>query len=207
MYKCYIITSYMEGNASPLDEITEEDMVICADNGCNIAKNHHIMPDVLIGDFDSLLGDFPAGTEVISLPVEKDDTDTLACIKHAIEKGYKEILVMGGIGGRLDHTMANLQSLRYGLDYGVFIELRDEKNIATMHLPGELIIERRPGFQISLFSFSDSCSGVCTKGLKYPLDHYTLTQGFPLGISNEFTGELAKISFQSGILLVILSKD
>jgi thiamine pyrophosphokinase len=76
-----------------------------------------------------------------------------------------------------------------------------------MHLPSEVVVRRKTGFRISIFSFSEACVGVTTKGLKYPLLDHTLTQGYPLGVSNEFTEDVARISFESGVLLVILSKD
>lgn len=207
MCRCFIITSYLNGDLSSILHKENNDFIICADNGYAIAKDGGIIPDVIIGDFDSIKIDLPSNIETITLPIEKDVTDTLACIKYAINKGFKEIIVIGGIGGRLDHTMANLQCLLYGLNAGVAIELRDENNIVTLHFPSEIVIKREQDFKLSLFSFSDSCGGITTKGLKYQLSNDKLTQQFPIGISNEFSAEIASIHFEAGILLLILSKD
>lgn len=207
MCKCYIITSYLNDDLSSILHKKNEDFIICADNGYSVAKDNGIIPDVIIGDFDSIKIDLPSDIEAIKLPVEKDVTDTLACVKYAINKCFKDIIILGGIGGRLDHTMANLQCLLYGLSAGVKIELRDNNNIATLHFPSEIIIEKKENFKLSLFSFSDVCDGISTKGLKYKLFNGKLSQGFPLGISNEFISEVASVYFESGILLLILSKD
>ncbi|MBK5246036.1 MAG: thiamine diphosphokinase [Peptostreptococcaceae bacterium] len=207
MCRCFIITSYLNGDLLCILDKNKEDFIICADNGYAVARNNGIVPNIIIGDFDSIEIDFPSDVEILQLPVEKDVTDTLACVKYAINKGFKEIIIIGGIGGRLDHTMANLQCLLYGISLGVNIELRDNNNIATIHFPSEIIIKKKENFKLSLFSFSDICSGISTKGLKYQLFNDKLFQGFPLGISNEFTAEYASVSFGSGILLLILSKD
>ena len=207
MCKCFIITSYLNGDLSSILYKKNEDFIICADNGYSIAKNNGIVPDVIIGDFDSIKIELPSDIEIIKLPVEKDVTDTLACVKYAINNGFKDIIILGGIGGRLDHTMANLQCLLYGLSAGVAIELRDNNNIVSLHFPSEIIIKKKGNFKLSLFSFSDVCDGISTKGLKYKLLNGKLSQGFPLGISNEFTSEFASVYFESGVLLLILSKD
>ena len=210
MFRCFIITSYLNGDLPSILDKNNEDFIICADNGYSVAKNNGIVPNIIIGDFDSFDSseiDFPSNIETLKLPVEKDVTDTLACVKYAINKGFKEIIIIGGIGGRLDHTMANLQCLLYGLSLGVNIELRDSNNIATLHFPSEIIIKKEKNFKVSLFSFDHVCDGISTKGLKYQLFNDKLSQGFPLGVSNEFTAEYASVSFKSGILLLILSKD
>lgn len=207
MCRCFIITSYLNGDFPDLGDKSIEDFIICADNGYTVAKNNGIVPNIIIGDFDSMEIDFPSSIETLRLPVEKDVTDTLACVKYAINMEFKEIIIIGGIGGRLDHTMANLQCLLYGLSRGVNIELRDHNNIATLHFPSEIMIKKRKDFKVSLFSFSHVCDGISTKGLKYKLTNDKLSQGFPLGVSNEFSAEYASVRFEAGILLLILSKD
>lgn len=207
MCRCFIITSYLNGDLSLILHKNNGDFIICADNGYSVAKDSGIIPDIIIGDFDSIMIALPSDIETIKLPVEKDVTDTLACVKYAINKGFKKIIIIGGIGGRLDHTMANLQCLLYGLTAGVEMILRDENNIVSLHFPSEIKIKKEENFKLSLFSFSDICAGISTKGLKYPLFNDQLSQGFPLGVSNEFTSEYASVIFKSGILLLILSKD
>ncbi len=215
MCRCFIITSYLNGNLSSIlnGDLSSSfhkkngDFIICADNGYSFAKDNGIIPDVIIGDFDSIKIDLPSDIETITLPIEKDVTDTLACVKYAINKGFKEIIIIGGIGGRLDHTMANLQCLLYGRSLGIAITLLDSNNIVTLHFPSEITIKKEENFKLSLFSFSDVCEGITTNGLKYKLVDDKLSQGFPLGISNEFTDEVASVRFETGILLLILSKD
>lgn len=207
MCKCYIITSYIIGDLSSLLDNKSEDYIICADGGYTIAALKGIVPDLVIGDFDSIKTSIPAAIKTIRLPVEKDDTDTLSCVKYAINQGFKEIVILGGTGGRLDHTMANLQCLYYGTSKGAAIELRDEKNIVSVHLPSKFRVKKNQDFKLSLFAFSRICEGVTLNGLKYPLANYTLEQSFPLGISNEFISDFADISFETGVLLLILSKD
>src|SRR5665648_310101 len=103
MCKCYIITSYLNGDLSSILHKKNGDFLICADNGYSVAKDNGIVPDLIIGDFDSIKIDLPSDIEVIKLPVEKDVTDTLACVKYAINECFKDIIILGGIGGRLDH--------------------------------------------------------------------------------------------------------
>ena len=207
MCKCYIITSYIAGNLSFLLDNSSNDFILCADGGYSIAAEMGITPDLVIGDFDSVKSAIPDEIKTIKLPAEKDDTDTMACVKYAINHDFKEIIIIGGIGGRFDHTIANLQCLYYGIINGTNIELRDEKNIVSMHFPSTIQVKKNKDFKLSIFAFSEICEGITLDGLKYPLSNYTLKQSFPLGISNEFTSELASISFETGVLLLILSKD
>lgn len=207
MSKCFIITSFVEGYVSIGELISNDDYIICADNGFKICSINNITPNLIIGDLDSLSFDIPTEIEAIKLPKEKDDTDTLAAVKYAINLGYNYIVIIGGMGGRLDHTMANLQSLLYGAKHNVMIEMRDAYNIASIHKPSQFNVLSQSEFFISLFSFSELCKGVTISGVKYPLNDYTLLNSFPIGVSNEFTANHATISFDEGFLLVILSKD
>ena len=207
MCRCYIITSYVEGNLLELLDNTKEDYVICVDHGYNLARKDSITPHLIIGDFDSMELSFETSALVIQLPVEKDETDTLAAVKHSINLGHKEIIIIGGMGGRLDHTLANIQCLAYGLHHGIRMELRDGRNVASIHFPSTLYVPAKTGYCLSMFSFSQTCEGLTTEGLKYPLSDYTLNHDFPIGISNEFTSREAVITFRKGRLLLILSKD
>lgn len=207
MCKCYIITSFVAGDLSLLLDNGCDDFILCADGGYSIAAEYGVTPDLVIGDFDSIKSTIPAEIKTIKLPVEKDDTDTMACVKYAINNGYKEIIIIGGTGGRLDHTMANLQCLYYGVNHGINITLKDEKNIVSLHFPSKIQVKKREDFKLSIFAFSEFCGGITLSGLKYPLQNYTLQQSFPLGISNEFVSDYAIISFNTGVLLLILSKD
>lgn len=144
---------------------------------------------------------------VIRLPQEKDDTDTMCCIKKGLELGMERFLIAGGIGGRLDHTLANLQSLAYLNVRGVPAVLADKKNLVQIVSPGCLTLARQEGFHFSLFSYSARCRGVTLSGAKYPLTEAVLENSFPIGVSNEFAAETVTVSHSEGQLLVLVSAD
>lgn len=207
MSKCYLVVSYLEGSLKDLLDCQEEDIIICVDGGYQKLMEIGLTPDLIIGDMDSLSCPVPDNIPFYPLPVEKDDTDTLAALKKAIEMGCRDIILVGGLGGRLDHTVANLHCLSYSLFAGVRLEIRDSQNRAFMFEPSEIRIPRDRDSYLSLFSYTEACRGVTTKGLYYPLSGATLTHSYPLGVSNHFTEEEAVISFTTGKLLVILSRD
>ncbi|MDD3168535.1 MAG: thiamine diphosphokinase, partial [Eubacteriales bacterium] len=150
----------------------------------------------------------PCGSGIIlRYAAEKDDTDTMICLKYAIDQGFDELTVLGGLGGRLDHTIANLQTMSYAIDAGKTIWFLDGKNRATLRNPGSLKVQKAEGYKISLFAYGDQCGGVSIRGVKYPLENCLLNHSFPLGISNEFLKEKVEISHSSGKLLIILSHD
>lgn len=184
----------------------EDDYIICADGGYRYAKAEGICPDIVIGDFDSM-ADEPVDSQVIRLQTEKDDTDTLVCLNHGIEKGFDTFVILGGLGGRLDHTIANLQVISHAIDKKKSIWIIDGKNRATMIDSGSLILEKEEDVKVSLFSFTEVCVGVNISGVKYPLRDHLLSQSFPLGISNEFVEDQAQIGVLAGKLLIILSQD
>lgn len=215
--RCVIITSFQSAPIKESFQFLEDDFIICADGGYSFALAEKIDPDLIIGDFDSIdvasmeeslktsgLGD---RCQVITLSKEKDDTDTLFCIKYGISHGFKEFVVLGGLGGRLDHTIANLQAMSYAIDQQRSIWFLDGKNRATMRNPGSIAIDEIPGSKISLMSFTDYCEGVSIQGVKYPLENHLLNNSFPLGVSNEFLEKKIEVSHRSGKLLIILSQD
>ena len=210
--RCVIITSFQSAPLKESFDLREDDFIICADNGYSHARLEGVKPNMIIGDFDSMDSDFEDynlinDCEIIRLSVEKDDTDTLICLKYGIEQGFDEFFILGGLGGRLDHTIANLQTMSHAIDHGKSIWFLDGKNRATLRNPGKLLVQKLDGFKISLFTFTDFCEGLFISGVKYPLENCHLNNSFPLGVSNEFLGEQAQISHSFGKLLVILSKD
>ena len=126
---CYIIAA----NISAYIQIEKksDDLVIAADGGYKSALENGINPDIVLGDFDSL-GFVPDANNVIELPVEKDDTDTLAAVRIALGKGYKTIYIYGGLGGRTDHTIANIQTLSFIADNGGRGYLVSESEVLTV---------------------------------------------------------------------------
>lgn len=206
MKKCLIVGGCGIYNLGWMKSVAEKnDYIIAADRGYEILKKAGIHIDIAIGDFDSL-GYVPNDVEVLKLKVEKDDTDTMTAVRYALERGFKEITLLGGIGGRLDHTIANLQTLTFIAVHGASGRLLDETNEILGLLPGEYEFYKKTGYSLSTFSMTDKVTGLCEIGVKYPLNNAVLTNKFPLGVSNEIIDERAVISFKSGILFVCFSK-
>ncbi|MCQ4636019.1 thiamine diphosphokinase [Anaerovorax odorimutans] len=207
MKKCIIITSYIEGDLSNLICDEQPGFIICADGGYDHARKAGIVPDFLMGDFDSLTGRIQSGIEIVTFPSEKDDTDTGLCLQAALDLGYRDILIIGGIGGRFDHAFANIQLMSGIADKVDRIAIKDRKNYCTILRDGQLRLPKKEGQHVSLFSLSENCEGVTISGAKYPLNDYTLTRTFPLGVSNEYEEDHVRICVKNGTLLVVLSED
>lgn len=189
------------------------DYVIAADGGLKHLEKAGIHADMVVGDFDTL-GYEPEHENVVRLQVMKDWTDTFVAMEKGVELGYGNFLFYGCLGGRLEHTVANLQHLAwlaergltgwmYGEDRWVTAVCASPAKSASLFFSGEAEGGPQAGKLISVFSLSDRSEGVTIKGLKYQLQDAELTSGFPLGVSNEFTGEKAEISLKKGVLLVI----
>lgn len=192
----------------------EGDFLIAVDGGLSYCGILEAEPDLLIGDFDSvsekearavetLERDFPE--KVIRLKPEKNDTDMLFALKHGLEQGFREFLIYGGTGGRLEHTFANIQCLLYLKKQGAVGYLMDGNGMILV-LKDEAVRFRADleGY-LSLFSLGERAEGVTIRGMKYPLEDYAMTNDYPIGISNEFIGQEAEISVKSGELVCIVS--
>ena len=179
------------------------DLVIAADAGYLNLKKFGIAPHLVAGDFDSL-GCVPPGENVEVHPAMKDDTDMLLAVKAGLIKGYREFRLYGGLGGRLDHTLANLQTLCYILNRGGRGTLVGPPHAALLR-DGTLRFEGGEG-RLSVFAFGGNAKGVSLKGLLYPLTDALLTVDFPIGVSNEFLGGPASVSVESGTLLLVWEK-
>ena len=203
--KCVIICAYNETSVKESVSVNDA-YIICADAGIELTNKEGITPDIIIGDFDSAT-EIPKGDNVIRLPKEKDDTDTLFCVKAAIEAGFKEIVICGGIGGRLDHTIANIQTLKYATNRGVKICLTDGNNTVYYLAHATMTLPPKDGYKFSVFAYSPVCTGVSIKNALYELNDAPLYSDFPIGASNEFKSGPAEISVEDGELLIIISKD
>ena len=177
--------------------------LICADGGLDTARRLGEKPDLILGDFDSLQGDLPTEDEVIRLPVEKDDTDLQLALSLAIENDAKEITIIGGIGGRVDHTIGNIQNIVHYSENGVEINMIDPMQSITVQRPGTRIYKGGAGMKFSAFAHTTEVTGLTYKGAYYPLNNHTITNSFPLGISNEFVDSQIEVSFKTGILIVV----
>lgn len=186
-------------------KISENDIVIAADSGIINAQKFNIEPDYIIGDFDSL-GYTPTDSNTIIHPIEKDDTDTMLAVKLGFEKGYKNFRIFGCIGGRLDHTFANIQTASYiAENNGKAVFYGNNENLTVIKNDKINFSEETKG-NISIFALED-CKNVNIKGLYYELENGCLSTNFPLGTSNKFNDKEATISIEKGKLLIIWEKQ
>lgn len=179
-----------------------EDLVIAADGGYRWLMEQGLVPDMVVGDFDSLSAP-PEHPKVVRLPREKDETDTMAALHMGLEQGCTRFHLYGGTGGRFDHTLANLQLLAWLSRRGYQGFLYAAGWTAAAVTDGALSFGPEERGIISVFSQSERASGVYLEGLKYPLHNATLTSDFALGVSNEFTGRPARVAVGKGTLLVV----
>lgn len=206
--KALIITPYLTTAIRSITNISEYDFILCADSAYLIAQREKITPHIVIGDFDHGTGGHPSADtkNTVTVPCEKDDTDTMLCLKHAMKQGARDITILGGIGGRLDHTFANLQTLAFAESHGIHARLLGENDEAFLLKGSIRLPKRREAWYLSVFAYDGICRGVTEKGTKYEVENADLDTNFPLGVSNEITADFAEISAKEGRLLIILSK-
>lgn len=202
---CYILGAMEIGDLRIRPGVVN--LVIAADAGMRHLAALGLDAGLIVGDFDSL-GEIPKEEDrLVVHPVEKDDTDTILAVREGLARGFHEFVIAGGIGGRLDHTLANLQTLAflakssgavknhgYLIGNGKVITLLSDESV-TFHAEHRGIL--------SLFCVGDSAE-VTIEGLKYPLDRYPMTSDFPIGVSNEFIGKESKITVRNGRVWMIL---
>lgn len=191
----------------------EEDYVIAVDGGLSYCGILGVEPDKLIGDFDSvseqekeavraLKEEFPE--LVMELPMEKDDTDMLAALKYGLELGYTDFRIYAGTGGRFDHTLANIQCLLFLKNHGATGYLVDGTGMILVIQNEAVHFQKSLEGYLSLFSLGREAKGVTIRGMKYTLEDYTLTNDYPIGISNEFIGEESTIEVEAGELVCMI---
>ena len=197
MKTCYIFCALP---VNSLPEIGPDDLVIAADAGYKQLGG--IKPHLVVGDFDSL-GYVPREESVVELPVRKDDTDALFAVKLGLSRGFRRFVLLGSVGGRLDHTLANIQALAYLTTRGARGVLVGENEKITMLQNGSLNFFGTPEGIVSVFAYGGTATGVTEENLAYPLDCATVTTDFPIGVSNEFTNQPARITVEEGCLLIV----
>ena len=207
--KSYILT----GGAIHPDNIhikpDRDDLIIAADSGLNHAKNLGLTPAVVVGDYDSL-GHVPEqgpDIEVITVPAEKDETDTQLAIRLALSRGADDIHIIGGLGGRLDHTLSNLAILEALAQKKVRCVIEDGQNRVRLLQSDSTILPRSGYTYVSLLSLDPIVKGVEIEGVKYPLKNAKLTRTFQYAVSNEITGNCCFIAVRKGSILVVESRD
>lgn len=199
---CYIVGA---GECNSLDIIPDKgDLTVAADAGYLYFKRSEITPDIVIGDFDSL-GEIPMLENVVKLNPIKDITDMNAAVKAGIDRGYTEFHLYGACGGRIDHTLANIQLIASLAKKNIKAYIHSGSTVITAIHNKSLEFDSSYKGYISVLSHSDKCSGVCISGLKYTLDNATLSNDFSLGVSNEFIGTDSKITVKNGTAVIIYS--
>ena len=207
--KAYIYT----GGGVLFDRIslspTDCDIVISADAGYLSATSFGITPSIAVGDFDTLGEyDFSPLTEVVRLPAEKDESDTEAAVNIALARGADEIVIVGGLDGRLDHTLANIRIVETLSKKGVSAYITDGRNRVRYIENTSAVIAKEDFKYLSLICVSQKARGVMLKGVKYPLNNATLLrENASFSISNEVVESFAVVSVKRGALYVIESTD
>ena len=190
------------------------DTIIAVDNGLKILNEINVKPNHIVGDFDTVNKDIldlyleDSSIKIHKFNPIKDNTDTDIAIRLAIELKSYEIIILGGIGSRIDHILGNIQVLKYALDNNIKCEIIDENNeIQLINKTTALNKYEIDKKYVSLIPLTEKVENINLKGFKYELENGELTIGSSLGISNEIVEEQAIIEFDNGILVMIFSKD
>lgn len=198
-----------------LDEIKADDVLVGADRGALFLVEHGFRPDMAIGDFDSVsLEELQriqqASKHVVACdPVMKDVTDTDMAFDWSIRQEPSELLMLGVVGTRLDHTLSNIQLLKKAADSGVSCRIADAANqIQLVRGPADRQLIRRSRFtHVSLIPLSMEVTGITLDGFRYPLRQAALALGQSLGLSNVLIQDVGMISVAEGLLLIVESMD
>ena len=188
-----------------LEPIEDGDYLLAADGGLAHLEKLGLQPHGVLGDFDSL-GYVPEGATVF--PVEKDDTDAMLAVRRGLALGYRRFVLYGSLDGpRLDHTIANLQTLQYLADQGVEGYLAGLQYLATVVKNRAVTFSADASGILSVFCLGAPARGVTLTGLQYTMENGTLTPGFPMGVSNHFVGQEAEVSVADGSLLLLYDRE
>lgn len=190
----------------------EMDYIIAVDKGLEILDSINIFPNCILGDFDSIKNGIlekynRQDIKIIKLNPEKDFSDTHMALKEAIEMKSTEIYILGALGKRMDHTIANIHILREALENNIECKIIDTNNIIKLITKGTEIVHKSKYKYISLFPLTTSVKGITLHGFKYPLTNDTLAIGHSIGVSNELLDNIGTISISDGILIMIQSND
>lgn len=209
MSRCVVLSAGPVSDPVALREhLLPEDYLVAADGGWQLALMMGVTPAVLVADFDSMgVPSVPDGVQVVTLPVEKDETDTAAAMAIGYEAGCREFLLLGCTGGRLDHQQAALTTAADYARRGCEVTLVDERNEIHLLRPGSYVFPVCPEEKVSLFAFGGPVTGLFAVGLLYEIEDLTLSPYDPLCVSNECVAEDACISFKEGILMLYFSRD
>jgi len=187
--------------------VGENDLVVCVDGGAKNALALGLKPRLVMGDMDSMEAVLrehlqEEGCEFFEHRSRKDETDSELAVRYVLSQGASELILLAALGGRIDHTLANVMLLAIPELEGVKARLLDG-NQEVLLIRDEIQIQGQPGDTISLLPLSGDVTGVCTKGLEYPLRHGTLKFGAARGVSNVLTAPQARVCVGSGLLLAV----
>ncbi len=178
-----------------------DDYIICADRGYRHAVALGIVPDVLLGDFDSIDVPMPIGCEILKYPAEKDETDLQLAIFHALSRGYTNLYVVGAFGGRTDHFLGNVCLMKWAKERGATLVLEDCDTCMFL-LSDSVTLPRKENRYLSIIPFFEDAV-ISMSGVKYPVEKAHFSVGDTLGISNEITSDAAHIKVYSGTALLL----
>jgi thiamine pyrophosphokinase len=204
-----VANGYVENGETAEQLLAPGDVIIAADGGALVAQQLGLQPQVVIGDLDSLPGGMRTqlqqrGCRFIDHPARKDETDTELAIQHALEMGAEEIVLLGAVGGRLDHTLANVLLLGMAALEGVTVRMVTGNTDVWLIRAGEdLEIHGQPGDTVTLLPLGQDAAGITTTGLEWALDNDTLYFGPARGVSNLMTAETARVALREGLLLAL----
>ena len=202
--RCVIISSSPDTNVEEIKSLcTNDDFIVCADSGYSFAKKAGLTPNLIIGDFDSLKEELPQNTEVVKLNTHKDDTDTEHCVMECIRRGYKDFLLLGSIGGRTDHTFANIATLAFLSEYNYNGIARNNGEEIRILKEGSYEMNNKKGLIFSVFPYGCESVNVTYKGAEYMLNNKTLTYNVSRGISNVFVDDEAEITINRGRAILL----
>ncbi|MEK3735386.1 MULTISPECIES: thiamine diphosphokinase [Paenibacillus] len=211
---CTRVLIFTGGELSPtfIDEIKPDDYIIGADRGALFLIEHGVTPHLAVGDFDSITPEQlelvrkQSGQVIECDPVDKNSSDTEMAFDHALDQSPESILILGGTGSRLDHTLVNIHMLIRGLQHHVKCSILDSSNYIT--LTGSSCIVKERGYTyVSLLPLTPEVTGIELTGFEYPLHNATLRMGQSLGVSNRLLGDEGTVQIEGGLLLIIQSKD
>ncbi|THB80764.1 MAG: thiamine diphosphokinase [Desulfobacteraceae bacterium] len=212
MRTCVIIASgSLDSPRTFLERISRADLVICADGGAGHLRGMGLIPDIIVGDLDSISDEDKAyfdrkQVRFVKHPEKKDATDTALAVDLAVEEGAADITLIGVSGTRMDHTLANVFLLKTLSDRHIACRMIDTHNEVYL-VTDSLEVQGRPGDLLSIIPAAESARGVTIEGLEYPLENAQIPMGSSIGISNVFVGNQARINVESGVLIVFKSRD
>lgn len=203
-----VVLSAVPVSASMAAYLEPGAFIVACDAGYRNAETLGVVPDLIVGDFDSAPQPPVRHERTIVLPHVKDDTDTHFAARWLWQHGCREVTFLGALGGqRFEHTVANLHTALFLAKNGVQVLLADERSELRILCPGQpMTLERKGWTYLSLFPLDGPLTGVEEQGVFYPLRDAVLTPDYPLGVSNEFTAPQAVLSCRAGHGLVVLSR-